>query len=100
MGLQVSIKIVGTKKAGGLKWVSEAYDMYETRCRGQLELRTEWLKSDNDLVASVVRDRPKLLHVLLEVQGKVGLGHGMLLRLERGSSCGRPKDAPCLGDRV
>ena len=71
MGLEVTVKIAGNRKAGALQWTEDACRLYEERLRGNIDLRTTWFKGDAELAASVQKDRGTgRLQVCLDPRGK------------------------------
>jgi 23S rRNA (pseudouridine1915-N3)-methyltransferase len=70
MGLDVKIRIVG-RKNGCEKWLSDAYDMYETRLEASnISIETIWHKNNDELIKGVQLDSSKEHSVvLLDVEG-------------------------------
>jgi 23S rRNA (pseudouridine1915-N3)-methyltransferase len=61
MGLQIKIRMVGREKSGTHdQWITPAMQMYTTRLQSaQLQVQTEWHKTDEALVKGVTADVQK-----------------------------------------
>jgi len=70
MALDIKIRIVG-RKNGCERWLSDAYDMYETRLQSSnINVETIWHKNNEELVKAVKTDSSKDHSVvLLDVRG-------------------------------
>ncbi|CAB9508668.1 large subunit methyltransferase H [Seminavis robusta] len=74
MGLQVKIRMVGREKSGTHdQWMSPAIEMYTTRLRSaQMDVETEWHKTDEALIKGVLGDVQKgATVVVLDPHGKL-----------------------------
>ena len=88
--MKVSIRIVGRK--GSEKWLEQGCDMYLQRLRAaNIEVSTEWHKTDAALCKSVQADRDKQFAVVLldprgAKQTSESFSHGFYQLMEQGGS--------------
>jgi 23S rRNA (pseudouridine1915-N3)-methyltransferase len=74
MGLQIKIRMVGREKSGTHdQWITSAIQMYTTRLQSaQLQVQTEWHKTDEALIKGVITDVQKGTSVVvLDPQGNL-----------------------------
>ena len=65
MGLDIKIRMVG-RKNGCERWLSDAYDMYETRLQSSnIYVETLWHKNNDELIKAVRLDSSKDHSVVL-----------------------------------